>query len=417
MTRKISTAAVFFCLAMSALAQKAAPAAPRLAAKPPAKAVPQLSPQQKFVLDTVTMAVALPQSDPQDRLRVLSSAADVVSVVDQKMARGLWKEGVRIESELIRAGQAPAVSVMSGGQADCNSARDFVDSLGEDAVVAAEQSLIGALTSCPKQTLDSVSSKLDAALDKRMVAPRALMAAMQAQGENSRWSQTHFEKMFSSLPDSKQAQAESENFAAMYAQMGPSVDKDLARKTGLQLLDWLSKVDEAGLRNSGINITAGAMKEILGDEGFKDAMAADVVAGSAVQNVGTETPERPSTDTVSVLGAMGENGTDVSSRLQGLPAVDRAKEAAAHGFAAGTSGHPQQATTYFDMAFAALDEVWGSRSPDVNSAGVVEEVCEAAAQVNSLNALARAQKLQDPSAQAIGMLAVARIVAGNGIAQ
>jgi hypothetical protein len=46
----------------------------------------------------------------------------------------------------------------------------------------------------------------------------------------------------------------------------------------------------------------------------------------------------------------------------------------------------------------------------------VEEVGEAAAQVDSLNALERAQKLRDSSAQAIAMLAVARVVAGNGLA-
>ena len=42
-------------------------------------------------------------------------------------------------------------------------------------------------------------------------------------------------------------------------------------------------------------------------------------------------------------------------------------------------------------------------------------VREAAAQVDSLNALARAQKLRDSSAQAIAMLAVARVVASNGV--
>jgi hypothetical protein len=37
--------------------------------------------------------------------------------------------------------------------------------------------------------------------------------------------------------------------------------------------------------------------------------------------------------------------------------------------------------------------------------------------VNSLNALVRAQALRDSSAQAIAMLAVARVVSSNGIAR
>lgn len=52
-----------------------------------------------------------------------------------------------------------------------------------------------------------------------------------------------------------------------------------------------------------------------------------------------------------------------------------------------------------------------------NVASVVQEVGEAAAQVDSMNALVRAQKLHDSSAQAIAMLAVARVVASNGIMQ
>jgi len=44
---------------------------------------------------------------------------------------------------------------------------------------------------------------------------------------------------------------------------------------------------------------------------------------------------------------------------------------------------------------------------------VVEEVGEAAANVDAVNALQRAQRLQDPAAQAIAMLAVARVVAAR----
>ena len=69
------------------------------------------------------------------------------------------------------------------------------------------------------------------------------------------------------------------------------------------------------------------------------------------------------------------------------------------------------------MAFAAVDEVWGARTPEQNAAAVVQEVSEAAAQIDSVNALTRAQKLRESSAQAIAMLAVARVVAGAGVAR
>ena len=86
--------------------------------------------------------------------------------------------------------------MMSSGQVDCAAALNFVENLPDSAVLRAEQSLIGAVTTCPKQTLDPVSRKLDAGLEKHVVAPRALMAAMAAQGEGSAWSQEHFAKMF-----------------------------------------------------------------------------------------------------------------------------------------------------------------------------------------------------------------------------
>src|SRR5262245_27123711 len=84
----------------------ATPTPPEAANKPPKP----LTQEQKFVVDTVKMAVALPQSDQQDRLRVLSTAADVIAPIDKKMAKSFWTEGVGIESELVRLGQTPAVS-------------------------------------------------------------------------------------------------------------------------------------------------------------------------------------------------------------------------------------------------------------------------------------------------------------------
>ena len=46
---------------------------------------------RKFVRDVVSSAVALPQSDQQDRLRVLSSAVEVMSPIDPKAANELTK--------------------------------------------------------------------------------------------------------------------------------------------------------------------------------------------------------------------------------------------------------------------------------------------------------------------------------------
>jgi hypothetical protein len=417
---KLIAGAAVAALSLSAAAQEQPP---KLRGQQPQQqkqrsAPAKLTAQQKFVFDTVNMAVALVESDPQDRLRVLASAADVVAPIDRTMARKLWHEGVRIESELIRVGQKPSVSLMASGQADCQAALNFVENLPVNAAFQAEQSLIGAVTSCPKQTLDTVSRKLDAALAKGIVPSRALMAAIQAQGASSPWSQQHFEKMFNSLPDPHDYAGEAENFAAMYAQMAPDVDKDLATRTGLKLLDWLSKLEDSPLRTMGINITSGAMQQALGETDYAAALQKDLVANSVVQNPGqTREIERPPEDTVSVLEAMDKAGTDQTEALRGLPPVQRARQAAASGFAAGTSGHKAQAAKYFDMAFSAVDEAWDARTPETDTAAVVQEVGEAAAQVNSLNALVRAQALRDSSAQAIAMLAVARVVASNGIAR
>ncbi|HEY1936943.1 MAG TPA: hypothetical protein VGJ33_03315 [Candidatus Angelobacter sp.] len=426
-THRYLSAIMVLGLSLAGLAQQAgttqqAGTAQQKDVKSPAKArnvaptATKLTREQKFVIDTVRMAVALPESDQQDRLRVLSTAADVVLPIDKKMAKGFWHEGARIETELVRLGQKPAISMMSSGQVDCAAALDFVDNLPVSAVLRAEQSLIGAITACPKQTLDPVSRKLDAALEKRVVASRALMAAMAAQGGGSAWSQQHFAKMFEELPDPAENVSEAENLAAMYSQNSGAVDKDVASKSGLQLLTWLGKLDDSPLRTLSIRITTDAMKQSLGEEGYEKALQSDVVANTTVQNAGQEREiERPPVEGVSVLAAMEDRGTDQTERLRELPPTQRAREAAAHGFAAGTGGNKQQAGKYFDMAFSAADEVWDARTPEVDAASVVQEISEAAAQVDSLNALTRAQKLHDSSAQAIAMLAVARVVASNGV--
>ena len=378
----------------------------------------KLTPQQQFVVDAVKLAVGLRQPDPQDRLRVLTVAASVISPIDQLTAKKLRREGVRIESQLVQSGQTPAVSIMASGQADCALAQEFVSNLPENSVFAAEQSLIGAVTSCQTRTLQLVAMKLDAALKRGVIAPRALMATMQAEGAKSQWSQQHFEEIFKSLPDPKDNAFQAENFAALYAQMSPALDHAAVKKSGVEFLDWLAKLDDSAMRSVATSITSGAMKQVLGEQEFKDALSSDVVASSMTRNAQNSPPakiERPPIETASVLEAMKHNGTDQTDRLRDLSASERAREAAAHGFAAGNSGEKPQASRYFDMAFDAVDEVWDTRKPDQNTAAVVEEVSEAAAQIDSVDALMRAQKLRDPSAQAIGMLAVARVVAGKRV--
>jgi hypothetical protein len=121
----------------------------------------------------------------------------------------------------------------------------------------------------------------------------------------------------------------------------------------------------------------------------------------------------PEEESVSVLKAM-ENKSDRTEELQSMSPSLRAREAAASGFASGSSGDRKRADHYFDIAFSSLDEVWSGRTALKASApAIVEEVSEAAAQVDPVEALQRSQRLQDPSAEAISMLAVARVVVGQ----
>lgn len=379
-----------------------------------APADPRLPAKKQFVLDVVRAAVALPQPDPQDRLRVLNSAANVVGPIDRKLAKSFAAEGARIEAELIGVGETPAVSMLATGEVDCASAVNFVETIPPAAVERAEQSLLGALSTCPKQTLEPIRQKTEAALNQGTLAARALLAVMEREGASSRWSQATFAKMFASLPDASKSRTEAPNYAAMYAEMAHAVDKDVARDTGLKFLEWVARVPDSGERNISINIVTGTLKEILGDQGYTEALQSNVVAQGVAQTAGRPGEiEHPKAESVSVLQAMGQNGIDETEEIAKLPPSLRAREAAAHGFATGTAGDRKMADRYFDMAFSAVDEVWSDRDKVDNAPAVVEEVSEAAAQVDPVAALKRAQGLQDPSAQAIGMLAVARVALGQ----
>jgi hypothetical protein len=381
---------------------------------------PAPPPGKKFALDVVNMAVALPQPDPQDRLRVLASAVTVAQPIAPQAAKKFAREGAHLEAELIAGGEHPAVSIFGSGSVDCASAATFVESLPASAVVRAQDSLLGALSACPKETLEPAKIKLQSALQAGLVAARPLMAVMQQVGPKSQWSQQQFVTMFASLPaDAESQKSEAPNFAAMYAEMAPQVEKDAARDAGIDLLDWLGQLNDGGERNLGINITTEAMKKALGEQAYEEALRSNVVAQSAARTAGQPGEvEHPQEESVSVLESLSRSGhepagKDPTERLANMPASLRARQAAADGFAAGNSGNRKLATRYFDVAFSALDEVWAHRTPEKNAAAVVEEVGEAAANIDAVNALQRAQRLQDPAAQAIAMLAVARVVAAR----
>src|SRR5215469_5712394 len=53
------------------------------------------SARQRFAFDVVKSAVALPQPDSEDRLRVLASAIQVALPLDTKYARQLAREGMQ----------------------------------------------------------------------------------------------------------------------------------------------------------------------------------------------------------------------------------------------------------------------------------------------------------------------------------
>ena len=241
-----------------------------------------------------------------------------------------------------------------------------------------------------------------------------MLATIEQVGAKSAWAQEYFVKLFSSLPsDAEASRTEAPNFAAMYDRMAPEVSKDAVQGSGIKMLLWLGKMKDGGARNLAVNIVTGAMKQALGEDAYDEALASDVMAQQVAQTAGQPgDAERPEEESVSVLQAMDDKGTDRMPELQKMPPSLRAREAAASGFATGTNGDRKDANRYFDLAFSTLEDVWSDRSK-IDAPAVIEEVSEAAAQVDPVDALKRTQRLQDPSASAIGMIAVARVVAGQ----
>ncbi len=375
----------------------------------------QQNSRQKFVEDVVHSAVALPQPDPQDRLRVLYAAANVISPIDNKLAQQFAQEGTRIETELVTEGQKPSVSMLAGGHVDCASAVTFVQTIPPAAVLDAEQSLLGAITMCPKQVQEPAKRKLEAGVQQGTVAARPILALMDAEGAKSAWSQAMFTKVFASLPADAPASAkEAPNYGALFVRAAPEMELDPVKQAGLKFLLWLATVPDSPQRNVAINMVTGALRNRLGKDGYAELLRSDLVVQQTANSAGKDIMiPPPEEESVSVLKAM-ENQSDRTEELQSMSPSLRAREAAASGFASGSSGDRKRADHYFDIAFSSLDEVWSDRAAlKANAPAIVEEVSEAAAQVDPVEALQRSQRLQDPSAEAISMLAVARVVVGQ----
>jgi hypothetical protein len=156
------------------------------------------------------------------------------------------------------------------------------------------------------------------------------------------------------------------------------------------------------------------MKTALGEKDYEDALASDVMARQVAQSEGGEGEiSHPEEESASVLKAMQSAKEDRLQELEALPPSKRAREAAASGFASGTAGDRKLSSRYFDLAFSSLNIVWSERDNSHNVGDVVQEVSEAAAQVDSIDALRRTRGLDNTAAQAIGMIAVARVVASK----
>lgn len=367
--------------------------------------------RKKFVLDVIRSAVSLPQADPQDRLRVLVSAARLARSVSPSLARALAEEGAGIETQLVAGGTKPSASMLATGLVNCRAAVNFVESLSAESVAFAADSLAHVAGACGKQTLPVVERKLDDALRNATVPPGAMLAAMQASGLGSVWSQRHFEALFSSLPDPQRATGDAPLYAAIYDEVAPAVGPDAAKAAGLKFLEWLGKMDTSPERIQAVTLATERMKKVLGEKDYEEALRSSVMATQAAHLAGQPFEIAPPEEeaSVSVLQAMA-NKEDQSDALQGLAPAQRARQAAAYGFSAGKSGDHNGADRYFDIAFSAASDAWQQRFPGKDAVAIIDEISSAAAHVDPVTALGRAQSLQDPSAEAISMLAVAQVV-------
>ena len=51
-----------------------------------------------------------------------------------------------------------------------------------------------------------------------------------------------------------------------------------AAKAGLRFLEWLNRLPEGSDRDLAVNVTTGAMRELLGPQGYEETLASNVMA-------------------------------------------------------------------------------------------------------------------------------------------
>jgi hypothetical protein len=377
----------------------------------------QLAQRQAFALNVLQSAVAIPQNDPQDRLRVLVSAARLANSVSPEWKKKLAREGIELESRLIGSGQQPQVSMVASGFVDCAAVSELVEAIRPEAMLAADQTISAAVRACPKQSLPAVERKLADALQHGAAPPRTLIASMQGAGAKSNWTLQEFDTVFSNLPDPKVSAAQAPLFASLYENFAGVVDTASARNAGTKLLVWLGKMDTSPERVQAATTAVRAMKKVLGDKRYQEIVESDPIASQAAQLAGQPAQmPLPDEEQQVQIGRL-DLTQDHTGDLENYPAPRRAREAAAYGFAVGNAGDKQLAQRYFDIAFGALNEVWSNRLPGMNVAATIEEVSQAAANVDPVAALQHAERLQESSTQAISMLAVAETVLNRQTAQ
>ena len=161
-------------------------------------------------------------------------------------------------------------------------------------------------------------------------------------------------------------------------------------------------------------MVTGSLSNVLGKDGYAELLRSDLMAQQDANSAGKDTDLLRRKRSRFLCFAPWTTRVTAPTSCKSMPPSLRAREAAASGFASGTLGDRKLADHYFDIAFSSLDEVWSDRASLKTSApAVVEEVSEAAAQVDPVEALQRSERLQDPSAEAISMLAVAQVVVGQ----
>ena len=372
----------------------------------------QFAQRSQFALNVLHAAVALPQNDQQDRLRVLVSAARLANAVSAKTKKALITEGTEIEARLIASGEQPQVSMVEAGLVDCSTVAGLVEAVRPESIMSADKTITAAVQHCPRQALPSAERLLSDALGHNGAPPRALLAAMETAGPKSNWTLQQFDAVFSNLPDpsAETSVSGSPVYAQLYEEFAPAVDAASARSAGAKMLVWLGKMGDSPERVQAATTTVAAMKKVLGSEHYQEIVEGDPIAAQAANLAGQPTEiALPAEEADVAVGSLDTN-SDHSNELSDEPAPRRAREGAAYGFAAGSAGNKQLAERYFETAFLALNEIEADRLPGLDVNTLVEEVSQAAANVDPISALQNAERLQDSAQRAISMLAVAQTV-------